>query len=218
MRAFRFFLFLTLCFHSSFAFSYVFSHCINDSSGGLLSTFKYYNTRQPSACITPYVVLQSSEAATVESNYLACSSQLTTLQSDKSALQAQVSTLQSQLQATSTCSSQVTTLQAQVVSLQSDKAALQSQLATLQSQVATLQTEKASLQTQTATLQAQVSTLQSTLSQPSTPSLTSSNQSMVCPSIWSFSGSYEDARQLGTVIFGLFAIVFVVVSVKKFFL
>jgi len=45
-----------------------------------------------------------------------------------------------------------------------------------------------------------------------------SQQSVICPSIWSFSGSYEDARQLGNVILGLFAIVFIVISIKKFFL
>ncbi len=47
--------------------------------------------------------------------------------------------------------------------------------------------------------------------------LTSNHQSLICPSIWSFSGSYEDARQLGNVILGLFAIVFIIISVKKFF-
>lgn len=46
----------------------------------------------------------------------------------------------------------------------------------------------------------------------------SSQQSVICPSIWSFSGSYEDARQLTNVVLGLFVIVFVVISLKKYFL
>ena len=56
------------------------------------------------------------------------------------------------------------------------------------------------------------------LAQQQQTSSSSQQSSVICPSIWSFSGSYEDARQLANVILGLFAIVFIVISVKRFLL
>jgi len=117
-------------------------------------------------------------------------------------------------------SAPVTALQTQVATLQSEKTALQTQVATLQSsstplqnQIATLQSEKTALQTQLTALQTQSQT-----NQCPTNTSSSNQQSVICPSIWAFSGSYEDARQLGNTILGLFAIVFIVISIKKFFL
>ncbi len=123
-------------------------------------------------------------------------------------------------------SAPVTALRTQIATLQSEKTALQTQVATLQSsstplqnQIATLQSEKTALQTQVATLQSEKIALQTqTNNQCPTNTSSSNQQSVICPSIWSFSGSYEDARQLGNVILGLFAIVFIVISIKKFFL
>jgi len=102
-------------------------------------------------------------------------------------------------------SSQLFQLEQGNISFQSEKTALQTQVATLQSEKTALQTQLIALQTQTNN---QCPTNTSLLNQ----------QSVICPSIWSFSGSYEDARQLGNVILGLFAIVFIIISVKKFFL
>jgi len=91
----------------------------------------------------------------------------------------------------------------------------QSQALSLQTQFTTLQSEKTALQAQVNWLQTQ---LQTTYTQCPTNTSLSNQQSVICPSIWSFSGSYEDARQLGNTILGLFVIVFIVISIKKFFL
>jgi cell division protein FtsB len=143
-----------------------------------------------------YALFSMTEIANLSAPVTALQTQVATLQSEKTALQTQVATLQSSS----------TPLQNQVATLQSEKTALQNQIATLQSEKTALQIQLTALQTQTNN------------QCPTTNTSSLNQQSLICPSIWSFSGSYEDARQLGNTILGLFAIVFIIISVKKFFL